>query len=109
MNADPGNGRSAAQRGLLARFHASFCPPPNRGTHIERTRPATPEGFWSMSMTGNVTMRALPPAVPDAVSPYDAEINHVSGRVQFTVFYRLLPMCLTTAQQTRFRRTLGFS
>src|SRR5262249_32582032 len=66
---DPGNGGSAAQRGLLARFHASFCPS-TEPRHSQRAHTTgDPTGFWSMSMTGNVTMRSLPPAVPRRSKP----------------------------------------
>jgi hypothetical protein len=93
----------------LPAFMPRSAPSPRRPAHDERTRSATPTGY-SVAIGGRKFYDAdrCRPRSPDAVSPYDEHINHVLGQVQFTVFYRLLPMCLTTAQQTRFRRPLGF-
>src|SRR6266487_3520054 len=89
----------------LPAFMPRSAPSPHRLAHDERTRSATPDGL-PLAVDGREFYRAdrCRPRSPDAVSPYDEHINHASGQVQFTVFYRLLPLPLTTGPQTKFRR-----
>src|SRR6266487_4535141 len=91
----------------LPAFMPRSAPSPHRLAHDERTRSATPDGL-PLAVDGREFYRAdrCRPRSPDAVSPYDEHINHASGQVQFTVFYRLLPLPLTTGPQTKFRRWL---
>src|SRR5205814_1224704 len=69
MDADPGNGRSAAKRGLLARSHTP-APSPYRVAHHERIRSATPDGLV-VAVDGREFLRcgSMPPAVPRRVKP----------------------------------------
>src|SRR5215813_3012539 len=88
----------------LPAFMPRSAPSPHCGSD-ERAQRRPPMGFL-LAVDGLDFYFAgrCRPRSPDALSPCGGQINHASGQVQFTVFYRLLPVGLTTESQTGIRR-----